>query len=475
MTAAVSLPAHAIQRVGNYELLLELAAGGMATVHVARQVASAGCERLVVITRVHAHLVKDRAFTDMFRDEARVCSTIRHPNVVAVTDVVETGGELLLVLEYVESLSMSALADLARSSGSPLAPSVVSRILCDALAGLHAAHEASDLRGNALHIIHRDVSPQNIIVGLDGTSRLIDFGIAKAASRATTTTSGILKGKLRYMSPEQVRQKPLDRRADVFAAGVVLYEALTGQPPFPGDDAGDIAMSILLGEPPSVTSIVPSLPAAIDAVIEKALAGDRDDRYATAADLAQALEAAIPPAPVREVASVVEALGARVFSRRRADLAAALEGDAVAPGGAVSAGEVATGTTEVAPRGLRGRALGAIAGLAVIGAASAFLLRGKGATSTDADALRTPSAPETASVTAPSSEPLAPTTASVAPTTTASALESASLASPSSSASPSTLATSAASTARSPRGPKRAVPKAAASTDLHRRNPYATP
>jgi serine/threonine-protein kinase len=311
--------------LGNYEPLLELASGGMAKVYVARHVGAAGFERLVVIKRVHSHLLSNRDFCDMFRDEARHCSMVQHPNVVSVVDTVEAEGELFLVLEYVESLSLSALLKGLAARGERLEPAVAARIFADALAGLHAAHEAVDLRGNRIELIHRDVSPQNIIVGRDGTSRLIDFGIAKAASRISVTHSGVVKGKLRYMSPEQVQQKPLDRRADVFSAGVVLYEALTGKRPFAGEDDGDIVLGILLGEVPPPSSVVGGLPLAIDAVVDRALQRDRADRFQTAAELQEALERAVAPASVRDVARVVEWCGAEEFEVRRAILQAAIE------------------------------------------------------------------------------------------------------------------------------------------------------
>ena len=189
--------------LGNYEPLLQLATGGMATVYVARQSGAAGFERLVVVKRVHPHLLANREFSDMFRDEARLAAMLHHPNVVAVTDVVESEGELFLVMEYVDSVALSTLLKTSVDKRERLPPPVVVRILVDALAGLHAAHEAIDMRGNRLEIIHRDVSPQNVIVGSDGSSRLIDFGVAKARHRLTETKSGSLKGKYGYMSPEQ--------------------------------------------------------------------------------------------------------------------------------------------------------------------------------------------------------------------------------------------------------------------------------
>jgi serine/threonine-protein kinase len=326
-------------RLGNYEPLLDLASGGMGTVHIARQVGAAGFERLVVLKRVHRRFVKDEAFRDMFVDEARVASLIRHPNVVSVIDVVEDKGEIFLVMEYVESLSLGMLAAAARKAGEPLPVPVVARILSDVLAGLTAAHDATDMQGRTLDVVHRDVSPQNVVVGVDGQSRLIDFGIAKAARRLTHTTGGVLKGKLGYMAPEQLKQLPVDRRADVFATGVVLFEALTGQRPFPEDDE-DALLALLLGDVPDPSSLSPDVPEKLDAVVQYALARERDDRFQTAAAFQQALETAVPPAPPREVARFVERWGGGALAHRRAELLRALgardgstePGHVVAPG-----------------------------------------------------------------------------------------------------------------------------------------------
>jgi serine/threonine-protein kinase len=321
---ATSLSIHDVE-LGNYHALHELACGGMAKVYVARQLGAAGLERLVVIKRVHRHLLADRQHREMFRDEARLSSMVSHPNVVSVLDTVEADGELFIVLEYVESLSLGALLQELRARGHRLEPRVAARIVADALAGLHAAHEAVDLRGNAVDLIHRDVSPQNIIVGRDGASRVIDFGIAKAAARASVTHSGVFRGKLRYMSPEQVQQKTVDRRADVFSAGVVLYEALTGERPFAGEDEGDVVLGILLGDPPPPSTLVRGLPPALDGVLLRALARRPEDRFRTAAELQEALERAVACASAREVARVVESCGAESFEHQRAVRHAALE------------------------------------------------------------------------------------------------------------------------------------------------------
>ncbi|MDP9001242.1 MAG: serine/threonine protein kinase, partial [Myxococcota bacterium] len=389
-------------RLGSYKPLLELASGGMATVYVAKQVGAAGFERLVVIKRVHPHLLSNRDFYDMFRDEARVCSTIRHPNVVPVVDVAEVDGELFLVLEYVESLALSALLRAAAGRGERLEPAVVVRIFADALAGLHAAHEAVDMRGNRIELIHRDVSPQNVIVGLDGTSRLIDFGIAKAASRISVTHSGVVKGKLRYMSPEQLHQKRLDRRADIFAAGVVLYEALTGQRPFGGEDDGDVVLGILIGEAPSASSVVPRLPSALDAVVARALDRDRDRRFQTAAEFQEALERAVAPASARAVARTVERLGGEGFELRRAALQASLVDDAMSspreppaidgPGPLAMATSTTRGVLAESPVHRRAGWV-VVVGALVIVVAAATLLGARRSAPGRAEASATPSTP----------------------------------------------------------------------------------
>jgi serine/threonine protein kinase len=311
-------------RIGSYEPLIRLASGGMASLYIARHAGAGGFERLVVIKRVHRHLLGNREFCDMFLDEARISSLIRHSSVVPVVDIAEAHGELFLVLEYIESVSLAQLLAAAKAAGELLPPPVVSRIMSDALAGLHAAHEALDMQGAPMHVVHRDVSPHNILVDTHGMSSIIDFGIAKAASRLATTSSGQFKGKLRYMAPEQVKQQTLDRRADVFSAGVVLYEALTGRSLFQGADEGDTVLSVLVTEIPDPSSIAPGISVRLDAVAHEALERRRDQRFTTAARFREALEAACPPAATEEVAAVVARLGGEVLSRRRKELQEAL-------------------------------------------------------------------------------------------------------------------------------------------------------
>ena len=257
----------------------------------------------------------------MLLDEARLAARIRHPNVVPTLDVVSSGTEMLLVMEYVpgESLARLAQASTTRQERIPLR--VASAVLCGALHGLHAAHEATDERGTPLEIVHRDVSPQNILVGCDGVARLLDFGVAKAVSRLTETRSGELKGKLAYMAPEQFRRAPVDRRADIYAAGVVLWELLVGRRLHAGGSDAEIIERVLYGHPEAPSTLEPAVPASVDAVVLRALARNPDDRYATTAEMAGELEAALGVASVAEIKAWVNELAGERLAARSAVVA----------------------------------------------------------------------------------------------------------------------------------------------------------
>jgi serine/threonine protein kinase len=222
------LPAAAPKRLGRYELLGELASGGMATVYLGRARGIGGFERLVAVKCCHAHLREDADFVSMFLDEARLAAKIHHPNVVPTLDVGDAE-ELYLVMEYCEGDRLATLVNRAASRDGFMPVDVVLRIMVDVLQGLHAAHELTDTSGRPLQIVHRDVTPQNILVGVDGVSRLVDFGVAKAEARANTTKDGALKGKIAYMAPEQIGEHEVSRQSDVFSAGVVLWEALASK------------------------------------------------------------------------------------------------------------------------------------------------------------------------------------------------------------------------------------------------------
>jgi serine/threonine-protein kinase len=318
-------------RIGPYEILFELAAGGLGTVHVALHRGPGGFERLVVIKQPHKHLLHDREFVVMFRDEARLASSIRHPNVVPVTDVVEPEDQgLFLVMDYVDSVSLAALLK-TNETPSTAPPAVVSRMIVDALHGLHASHEANDVRGRPLGIVHRDVSPQNILVGADGIARVIDFGIARATHRITSTAPGQLKGKYAYMSPEQVESKPVDRRSDVFSAGIVLFEALSGTRLFKADNEAGTIRELLDGAIPPVRTRRRDLPEAIDDVLAHALSRDVEERFSTAQAFATALESAIPPARAAEVAAWLKARCGGILVARAEKIERALHGAGTMP------------------------------------------------------------------------------------------------------------------------------------------------
>ena len=311
------------QDAQRYDLLGEIATGGMATVYVAKLRGAHGFARTVAVKCMHPQYAKDPSFVDMFLDEARVAAKIRHPNVVPTLDIIQEQEQLLIVLEYVEGETLSAILKSARSKGTKIAAPIACAIVHDLLCGLHAAHEATDDEGRPLDIIHRDVSPQNVIVGVDGLARVLDFGVAKASGRAHETRSGEIKGKVPYMPVEQLYGEDLDRRADVYAAGVVLWEALTGERLFeaPSDAALVLKIAEATIDTPSKRLGV-SLPPELDRVVMKALARDRNERYATALEFAEDLGRAMPPATRLDVAAFVKEHAADTLAERERKLRA---------------------------------------------------------------------------------------------------------------------------------------------------------
>jgi serine/threonine-protein kinase len=247
---------------------------------------------------------------------------VRHPNVVSVTDVVQRDGQLLLVMDYIPGVSLAELLRRALEDGRPLPLPVVSAIGCGILHGLHAAHEATDERGRPLGIVHRDVSPQNVLVGSDGVPRLVDFGVAKAAGRLHTTVSGQVKGKLGYMAPEQLRSQAVDRRADIYAAALVIWETVTLSRPF-GDD-GDAPLVRVQRDIPTASSVTGGVPAALDEVLRRGLQRAPERRIGSAHQMALELAAVVPPASPTEVAACVAELVDDLL-RERASLVAGIE------------------------------------------------------------------------------------------------------------------------------------------------------
>jgi eukaryotic-like serine/threonine-protein kinase len=307
---------------GRYVIGDEIAAGGMATVHLGRMLGDAGFARTVAIKRLHPQFAKDPEVCAMLLDEGRLAARIHHLNVVTTLDVVASGDELFVVMEYVHGEALSALIRAAVRRDERMPPRIVAAVLAGALRGLHAAHEARDAHGDLLGVVHRDISPQNILVGIDGVARVLDFGIAKAAGRMHVTTDGRIKGKFGYMPPEQLQAEVLDRRADIYAAGVVLWEALVGARLFAGKaQTPDFARLLNpVVEPPSTR--VRGLSPAHDAVVMHAVTREAEGRFGTALEMAEALEACGPVAPPAEVGAWVIAVAGELLAERASRISA---------------------------------------------------------------------------------------------------------------------------------------------------------
>ncbi len=274
---------------GRYELLKKIASGGMGQVFLART-AQQGFQKLVVIKRILPHLIEDEEFRTMFEDETRLAASLNHPNLVQIFDQGEAGGSLYLAMEYVAGDDVRRLERTARRKGKELPLGVILRVIADAAAGLDYAHKATDGTGRPLRLVHRDVSPQNVLVGFDGGVKLIDFGVARAASNSQRTATGILKGKYPYMSPEQIAGLPYDHTSDQFALGTVFWELLTGKRLFKGES--DLVTMRLVREckVPAPSSINPNLPRALDAVVLRALAPIPTLRFRDTGELRMAIE-----------------------------------------------------------------------------------------------------------------------------------------------------------------------------------------
>jgi serine/threonine protein kinase len=353
------------QLVGRYAIYGMIASGGMASVHFGRLTGAAGFSRTVAIKRLHPHLANDPEFRSTMIDEARLAARIHHPNVVPTLDIVAANGELLVVMEYVrgESLARLVWGEGARGKRVPLR--IASAIAIGVLHGLHAAHEATSDHGTPLGIVHRDVSPQNILVGVDGVARVIDFGVAKAAGRLQITSEGAIKGKVAYMAPEQLAAGDtrlaageVTRAADVYAVGALFWEMLAGRRLFPGDSDARRALQVLMGAKDPPSQYAPDLPPLLDRIVMKALALDPADRFASAMEMAETLLDVVPPTFSTEVGKWVEEAAKEALSRRGAELAR-IESHSDAT--IVSASPV----VDLTPSSGRGRAASSIRKLAV--------------------------------------------------------------------------------------------------------------
>ena len=312
--------------VGRYRPLVKLGSGGMADVFLAVSRTASGLEKLAVIKRLRPDIGDDPEdlahFKGMFWDEAKLAMLLNHPNVVHTHDAYEENGALHLVMEYIEGQSLNKVQRELSRSGRQLTTAQAALIMSEILAGLHYAHELKNLAGEKLDIVHRDVSPQNILLGYDGNIKLVDFGVAMASSRSTETRAGTLKGKARYMAPEQVlNQGQLDRRVDIYAAGVVLWEIVAGRKMVAGANMVEQLVNVLKSEPERLSSVVPDVDPELDEIVHKALARERDDRYETAQAMREALLAfATRSGDIR--ATDIGAIVTELFAKKREETAA---------------------------------------------------------------------------------------------------------------------------------------------------------
>lgn len=306
-----------VRRIGRYALYGELASGGMAAVHLGRMLGPVGFARTVAIKRLHLHHARDPDFVAMLLDEARLVARIKHPNVVPTLDVVAVEGEVFLVMDYVPGAPVSRIMMALGRRDEKMPVNIATGICLGILDGLHAAHEAKSEDGTPLDIVHRDVSPQNVIVGADGIARVLDFGIAKAAERLQTTQDGAFKGKLGYMSPDVLSAGRVDRRSDVWGVGVVLWEMLVGRRLFLGNTSPhSLVRTIVEGDvaPPSSQGVACS--PELDDVVKRALMKTPEERFATAREMAVALEKAASPASNRVIADwLVDIVGEQLAKR----------------------------------------------------------------------------------------------------------------------------------------------------------------
>ncbi len=343
--------------------------------HLGQALGSGGFARIVAIKRLHAHLASSPAAVAAFIDEARLSARVHHPNVVATLDVVEHERELFLVMDYVHGASVTSLMLAAKSADAKVPIAVAVAIAIDVLGGLQAIHEATSEDGKPLAIVHRDISPQNILVGGDGIARVVDFGVAKAAVRMQGSTGdGRIKGKLRYMAPEQLMNLDVDPRTDAFSAQVVLWELLTGAPLFDASNEGAIIARVLEGIVTPPSRMTPAISAELERVVMRGLSRNAAERFDSCRDLASALRAATAPATADEVSRWVSSLAGDQLRERAARVARIETGRrGEGPIAAAAAPEAPTmtasnaGATSAAPKRARAR-IAVVAAIALIAA-----------------------------------------------------------------------------------------------------------
>ncbi|WP_437966146.1 protein kinase [Sorangium sp. So ce260] len=315
--------------LGRYRVVDEIGVGGMASVHLARMDGPGGFQKWVAIKRIHPHLVEDDQFVDMFLDEARIAAGINHANVAQVFDLGKDDNTYWIAMEYLHGEPLREVMRRAEERRLRISPELAARICSDAAEGLHAAHELRGKNGQLLGLVHRDVTPHNLFLTYDGYTKVVDFGIAKVADRLSSTRAGTLKGKLAYMSPEQVRGNEVDRTTDVFALGVVLWELTTNQRLFRMDTDLDTLEKVQACVVPPPSTIVPDYPIELESVVMKALAKHKQDRFQTAREFSRALQNFLMRSGIfvgsEEVAQFVQQVFADRIQKREAHLAWAAE------------------------------------------------------------------------------------------------------------------------------------------------------
>ncbi|MBN1355647.1 serine/threonine protein kinase [bacterium] len=278
-------------KLGQYQLLEKIDLGGMAEIYRARRIGPHGFEKIVAIKVILPHLSRDKEFLAMFSSEARVAAQLQHPNIVQIYDYDQENDTYYIAMEYIHGLNLNDLVSALQETGRQFPLSQINYILKNICAALDYAHSRTDLRGRPLEIVHRDINPKNVMVSFSGEIKLMDFGIALATTRCfQTLAEGMIRGKIAYLSPEQVKSEELDRRSDLFSMGIVFYELVTGERPFASDTEFGILRKIEKAEYVPPIEIIPTLPPEIDAIIARCLARNREDRYQTAGDIRQSIE-----------------------------------------------------------------------------------------------------------------------------------------------------------------------------------------
>ncbi|HEX6836037.1 MAG TPA: protein kinase [Polyangia bacterium] len=314
---------------GKYLLLRQLAIGGMAEVYLARQSGPAGFEKECVIKRILPSLAADQQFVNMFLDEARIAARLSHPNIVQIFDLGSIGeGDYFLAMEHVHGVDLQQIEEAEAQRGGRIPLAIAVRIASNVAEGLEHAHRATDGRNQPLGLVHRDVTPSNVIVSFDGVGKILDFGIAKAVAKKGRTEVGVIKGKIPYMSPEQVQGEQLDYRSDIFSLGTMLYELTTGHKPFEGEGPADLSMKILNDEPRPPEFYVDRYPPPLNDLIERAMAKKPANRFQSARELHEALEEFLLHGGIRctshDVAAYLDGLFPGLRDKARAEAAESL-------------------------------------------------------------------------------------------------------------------------------------------------------